>query len=194
MNGLCLLEDVPSNIANDVERVGVIYYTFIKGRLYMCLGRDRQTKELSDFGGGRKYGESVHDAAVRESCEESRNAFLKFQSTSLLNSLCIYNNRMIIVLCRVINLSGNIMAVSSHVFNRGSNVNKKNIGKREYNEMESLVWLCNESIMKLMNCTSHFVLWSRVRIFLENSHIFSDLSILKYILDNKCSISLRVKH
>jgi len=58
-----------------VERAGVIPYVKAKGKIYFLLAQDTKTKELGDFGGGRKKDETPLYAAFREWCEESRGMF-----------------------------------------------------------------------------------------------------------------------
>lgn len=62
------------NIKN-VTRSGVIPYTWCSGYLWFLLGIDKKTRDLTDFGGGRKRKESPVDAAYREFNEETCNMF-----------------------------------------------------------------------------------------------------------------------
>lgn len=63
-----------SNV-KDVTRSGVIPYTWCAGHLWFLLGIDKKTRDLSDFGGGRKKKETPIEAAYREFNEETCNMF-----------------------------------------------------------------------------------------------------------------------
>jgi len=58
-----------------VERAGIIPYVKVDGKIYFLLAQDTKTKELGDFGGGRKKGETPLFTAFREWSEESRGMF-----------------------------------------------------------------------------------------------------------------------
>jgi len=76
------------------KRSGVIPFTSYKGKLYFCLGIDKISGELTDFGGGVKLTDKtpVH-AAIREFRDESKGVFsscydlnrVKYSSFSLFH-------------------------------------------------------------------------------------------------------------
>ena len=54
-------------------RGGVVLYHRMGGKVYIILGQDKSTQELTDFGGGIRYnhGETSLSGALREFMEES---------------------------------------------------------------------------------------------------------------------------
>lgn len=53
-------------------RCGVVPYTITNtGRIAFAFGIDRKTGDITDWGGSKLFGESIHDAARRELKEES---------------------------------------------------------------------------------------------------------------------------
>lgn len=57
------------------KRSGVIPYVIMNGHTYFLLGKDRKTKELTDFGGTSKKKERAIISAMREFREETNNIF-----------------------------------------------------------------------------------------------------------------------
>lgn len=70
-------------------RAGVIPYTVVQNRIYLLLGVDRRTRELTDFGGGCKANETAIDAAWRELQEESCKLFENLEQKALEQSVAV---------------------------------------------------------------------------------------------------------
>jgi hypothetical protein len=97
--------DLKDSTINQIKRGGVIFYAFVKGELFFCLGRDRRTNEITDFGGGRKEkgdrAENILECAVREGNEESRQALGTLTIENIQPYLCLYNPQMLIIFIQV---------------------------------------------------------------------------------------------
>src|SRR6185437_730049 len=81
-------------------RAGLILYTRVKGDLWFGLGVDRQSGELTDFGGGvsykRRHDEHVIAGALREFNEETLN-ILKLTMDDVKDCPVLYDNNMLIM-------------------------------------------------------------------------------------------------
>jgi 8-oxo-dGTP pyrophosphatase MutT (NUDIX family) len=82
-------------------RAGVIPYTMHKGQLHFLFGQDKRSNDLCDFGGGRKKGETSHDAALREFKEETNGLFGEGKQVTLDKAkglVCRHRKNMIFFL------------------------------------------------------------------------------------------------
>lgn len=62
-------------VKENAVRSGAIIYTKVNGKTYFCLGIDTESKNLTDFGGGVKKGETIVEGGLRELEEESQGVF-----------------------------------------------------------------------------------------------------------------------
>lgn len=84
-------------------RAGVLVYSKINNAIYFCFGEDVKYKELTDFGGGVKYiklKENAFFGAWREYVEESLGVFKDISIDKLWNSIAVYSETMMIILCK----------------------------------------------------------------------------------------------
>lgn len=89
------------NIENlNIQRAGVILYNVIDEKYYYYLGEDKNTNELTDFGGGIKLNEQPIIAALRELRQETLNIF-KFTIDDIKNFKIAYNDTMCIIFVKV---------------------------------------------------------------------------------------------
>ncbi len=79
-------------------RGGVILYTKVNNQLFFGLGVDRQSGQLTDFGGGISYhrDKNVIEGALREFNEETLNLF-QFNVNHVMDSVALYNINMLII-------------------------------------------------------------------------------------------------
>nr|WIL05052.1 hypothetical protein pmam_13 [Pithovirus mammoth] len=80
-------------------RAGVIVYKIYQGQLLFCMGVDRKTRELTDFGGGISYrkDKTLVKGALREFNEESLGVFGSFEEEKVLDGVVAYNDYMAIL-------------------------------------------------------------------------------------------------
>jgi 8-oxo-dGTP pyrophosphatase MutT (NUDIX family) len=71
------------------------------GQILFCFGVDRKHQELTDFSGGRKRGEEILVAAIREWTQEAGNIFPQPSIETVMHSIAIHNDTTFILLLRV---------------------------------------------------------------------------------------------
>lgn len=156
---------------NRIRRGGVLFYTIMDRKLYICFGRDSKTNELTDFGGQRLDKETIVQCAVREGNEESRCSFGKI-GTSIHTYGCLYNSEMLIILIPV---PSSLKKDSVLNFEKCINLDEKAYRddgtlRRSYREMKELVWLSEEEILKnLFSLDPQINIFTKVRRFLLSS-------------------------
>src|SRR5579875_896569 len=163
-----------------IKRAGIIPYTFINDKLYICLGKDIRTGDLTDFGGGRKENENIIYCAVREANEETRCAFGRLRPNEMGNYYCLYNSSMLIILIPVSSNDGDIRDVSKYNFDNMVNISEKQSKYRCYNEISDIVWLSEEEIDEIFSDIPNIRLFARVRRF-----IYSCLTFKQNVKDMK---------
>jgi 8-oxo-dGTP pyrophosphatase MutT (NUDIX family) len=132
-----------SDSVRKITRAGCLFYTFIDGEIYFCMGRDKISKELTDFGGGRKNGESILDCAIRECNEETHYAFGIITEQCITEFFCLWNENMIIILVPVMSIDNEDVRTTSvqNFANVASLLNKNGRLSRCYDEVEEITWL-----------------------------------------------------
>jgi hypothetical protein len=89
------------------NRAGIVPYTIAKdGTVHLCFGRDAQSKDLCDFGGGIKYNEHTINGAFREFSEETCGIFSNEVTLKKLfnESITLKNKNNTILFIRVSNM------------------------------------------------------------------------------------------
>lgn len=174
------------DIIKQIPRCGCIFYTYVDNEIMWCLGRDKGTKELSDFGGHRKANESVIECMVREGNEESRKVFNKFTEEDIINCWCLWNQNMIIVFIPVISKPGkDICKMTIEQFNSKKFLTEKESNNKSYNEIIEIKWLTLSEINDLLFATlKDEVLYYKIRKFILSCSLFTSISnindFLKY--------------
>ncbi|SHO33117.1 Hypothetical protein BQ3484_49 [Cedratvirus A11] len=131
-------------------RAGVIVYTLYtpcsleknpKNKLLFCMGVDRKTSEITDFGGGVSYKKDKTTAAgaLREFTEESLGVFGKFYPSSLDNCVVVYNNNMAIFFLPLVCSPEDI----THTFS-------ERYRKERSNEVSSLAWMDKKGFLRCL--------------------------------------------
>jgi hypothetical protein len=146
---------LPKNLKKKVFfRAGIIPYTVVENEKYFCLGRDRKSKDLTDFGGGNEPGDKDHlDTAIREFIEESLHIFQPPTRDDLEKSVCVCFKTMIIFFVKV----NCCPLISKKKFAEKSPVNNNN-------EMSEIVWLPEKNMLRLFEDPYNFIrVYSRVR-------------------------------
>lgn len=95
-------EIITKGVNEFVTRAGIIPYTIIGRKILICLGRDREYKELTDFGGGYsiKRDGNLANCALRELKEESLGLF-NLQIEDIFNDSCIIMGDTLIIFHRI---------------------------------------------------------------------------------------------
>jgi len=138
------------------SRAGVIMYTIYKGTYYFLLARDRRTKELGDFGGGRQKDESALEAAQRELKEEGNEVFDTIAEEYLENGIALYDEHMAIIFMPLIDKSWLYMA--NFLFNKKTNV-----------EVSEIVWLHEKDFLSFVWENKNHHIWNKVRKFISEN-------------------------
>lgn len=147
-------------------RAGVIPFTIKDNQLYFLLGIDRNTRELTDFGGGVKSTESVVDAAYRELFEESCKLFNgDIFKTDITSSIAITDYMH--------NITIFFVHVNSSWLQRAelefSNHQKKLVGKK-YNELVGIKWINDQDFEMIAFDRRNQSMWIRIQnILCENT-------------------------
>lgn len=176
------LED--SSIKN-IPRAGVLFYTFINGKLHICFGRDASTRELTDFGGGRRNNESPIKCAIREGNEESRYAFSEIRTEQVQGFFCLYSSHMLIIFIPVASPNEmDIRKITDENFNSKQFLNKRQVRARCFNEITELVWLEESEVDNLLfSQRPTHQMFAKVRRFIYSCTEFSQsITVMKNIL------------
>ena len=160
----------------NVVRAGVIPYVVVGSQIMFCLGVDRETSDLTDFGGGFKDSDgSPLGAALREFKEESKGVFgpENYQLTALDNSLCLIQTmgyrqgvvrHMLIVLLEV---EGRFLNLSEDTF--------RELVLTSKDEVSAIQWCTENAFADLVYSARVTRLYSRVKNFITRCITFPRL-------------------
>lgn len=138
-------------------RAGIIVYTDLPNGRKFCLGVDRTSHDLTDFGGGVSYKKdgTALIGALRELNEESLGIFGVINPEDIQSSLAIYNSSLLIIFVRV---SVNPTSVTQ-LFRERVDPNS---------EVSALVWITSAELQALIQGTSSLSrMYNRVRRLLS---------------------------
>jgi len=177
------LDMYDSSIRN-IPRAGLIPYTFIDGKLYLCFGKDKKSGDLTDFGGGKKRSESPIECAVREGNEESRYAFSNIQKNQVSGYLCLYSSNMLIIFVPVASPNKiDVRDITNQNFLNKRFLSDQEIDSYCYNEVSELMWLDENDISILFSNRPQVQLFAKVRRFICSCNYFSkNVTKMKEIL------------
>lgn len=113
-------------------RAGIIVYNFYQDKVLLCMGVDRKTKELTDFGGGISYklDKNAIRGAIREFTEESLGVFGEIEEKDLAECVVAYTCNMAIIF---LPLACNPEEITKLFISRYS--------KEKVGEVSSLAWM-----------------------------------------------------
>jgi ADP-ribose pyrophosphatase YjhB (NUDIX family) len=150
---------------NFYYRSGIIPFCIENGELWFCLGRDMDTKELTDFGGGVKKNETIMEGAFREFQEETGQLFEDFAITNgaecLEGTTCISSRSMSIM----------FLPVSPTIKGAITKKNMANVSKEIY----SVEWIKAQDLF----LGKRKEMWKKISYFLYGSEI-----IIMHILNH----------
>ena len=161
-----------------VRRAGLIFYTIIKDKLYMCFGRDAKTYELTDFGGGRHQKESPIKTAVREGNEESRLVFGKITPESIGSFYGLYDKDMLIVFVPVVGPDNLIINCTSYNFHNKTHLTLQQKKNKAYNELSGIVWLDEEQLNHVFSEAPGYRMYDKVRKFFCMCEEFAQSAVI----------------
>lgn len=160
----------------NIIRAGVIPYVVIGNRVMFCLGVDKETQELTDFGGGvRENDGDAVTAALREFREESKGVFGEenYQKEAYTNSLCLVkqfswrnkpNQHMMIILQQV-----------DESYLNQSEDSFADLPLLPRDEVSAILW-CHENVFRELVYTPQITrMYSRVKRFIANCISFGRL-------------------
>lgn len=148
-------------------RAGVIPFTIKNNYLYFLLGIDRETRELTDFGGGVKITESMVDAAYREFFEESCRLFCNdISKNDVTRSVAITNG--------VQNTAIFFVYIDSTWLQRAEsefNGCQRKLPKvKKYNELIGVKWVNEQDFKSMAFDKCNQCMWKRIQnILCENT-------------------------
>lgn len=169
--------DLSDPLIAKIPRAGLVYCTNYNGEVLFCFGRDKDSRDLTDFGGTRRRNESPIDCAVREGNEESRFVFGKLDSTKIQNFWCLYNSQMLIVFVPVEAMSGeDIVYNTIERFQSGQLIPKEYIRTKDglivishcCDEISEIVWLNETMLFGILSEYSTTKVYARVRRFIRS--------------------------
>jgi hypothetical protein len=167
-------------------RGGVILYTVYNNEIYIGLGVDEPTHDLTDFAGGISYKrENIIEGSLREFREESLNIFQGVTRDAVQDCLVIYDNKNFVIFVPLAEDPNKISKVFNSTYlieQEKLNVMKKENPRRRLPKLEvcGITWLTlNEfksAIYQPDNPESP-ILYSRVKNFLRlaGEDVFSEL-------------------
>jgi len=172
LNGMQI---VKNDLGYKQTRAGVIPYTIDKrGKLYFMLGIDEATRELTDFGGGVKQGESIFETAHRELLEESCCIFSNCISLQdIKNSPVLLNSKGTSALFFV--------KIDSFWLTRATTIFAQNRAKlpklKKYFEMYDIIWLNEKDFVKIAFDINTRYMWSRIQNMIRSNITWEQLKL-----------------
>lgn len=181
--------DMKDSAIRNIPRAGVVFYSFIGEELHICFGRDKQTGELTDFGGARteKIGETSIRCAIREGNEESRLAFSRLNIDQVQNFFCLYSSAMLIIFIPVVYPDPNvdIRDLTKQNFNDSRFLNHHQKKDPRYNEISELAWVNEAQFKDLFSVTSEVPMYIKVKKFIKSCDLlFKNFDLVKNLLKN----------
>lgn len=161
----------------NVVRAGVIPYTIVNNQVFLCLGVDRRTQELTDFGGGVKPSDpSPVVGGLREWREESKGVFgeANYDEARVKDSYCLLKpfqqrgrpelHYMLIIFQEL---------PSSHLTEAVTLFGERQASDRD--EVSALLWVTEHMFKQLVYAPGLTRLYSKVKKFIANSISFNRL-------------------
>lgn len=147
------------------QRAGVIMYTVHNDMVYVGMGIDMKTHDLTDFGGGISYKKDrdVITGALREFHEETLGIFRKLNYDDISSSAVLYDDIYNLIVFIYIDVDPNI--ISERFLTSFTTAAKA--------EICGIEWLTWEDFQKHINTPG--IIFSRVQKFLKRAGDFSYL-------------------
>lgn len=166
--------DMTEPAIKNIPRAGVLFYTFIQGELHVCFGKDAKSGDLTDFGGGKRAGESPVKCAIREGNEESRYAFSNLKIDQIQGFYCLYSSNMLIIFIPVASPdTRDIRELTGTNFKEKQFLSKTQLKAKAFNEVSDIVWLDEAKLTNLFSERPTIQLFAKVRRFIYSCNDFS---------------------
>ena len=120
-------------------RVGILPYTIMNNQIYVLIGIDRKSGDLTDFGGGRKQNESFVNGALRE-CREETEGVIAYYPNDIKCCLASSTRRTGVIFLPI-KTTATVMAGICHEI-------KKRLTERS--EMSDVEWIPWTYLLKLV--------------------------------------------
>jgi 8-oxo-dGTP pyrophosphatase MutT (NUDIX family) len=131
------------------ERAGVIPYIIDNGTIWFCFGRDRQTRELTDFAGRvNKEDQNIEDTALRECREETLDIFkITKETLEQEDPIYIYDDRSLTILVPV-----NKLSTHGELYRKNSIKNfKQELRRWKKAEVIGLKWISSIDLITMIS-------------------------------------------
>ncbi len=183
-----LLFSSENSVVSSITRAGCLYFTINEpgGELFICFAKDKNTTDLTDFGGMKKRYETPVQCALREAYEESRKSFGEIKEEQVMNFIALYSTTSLIIFIPVISPDHrDIRKIIQENFESKHFLTEEEKDKRCYNEISSIVWLGEEEMGNLLSDSPRHRLYNRSRRLLYScSALSKDTEKMKSILQN----------
>lgn len=157
------------------NRAGVIIYTIVNGTMYIGLGLDSRSHDLTDFGGGVVYKTDINAVrgALREFEEETLGIFDPLSIEDIKKCLVLYDDNNLIIFIHI-NMDPNIICQEfNEKYQVITNKNKMITRKKYYPEVCGITWLTLKEFHQSIRETG--IIFSRVKQFLYKADDFWQL-------------------
>ncbi len=143
------------------SRAAVIPYIVKEGILFLLLGQDSESGDITDLGGGVKQYESTLEAAFREFEEESDEILGSLRPNDFSCSIALLDNKMGVLF---IPLSERWYIDAPKFFDSKKGLCKK----KSHTEIDSLIWFCEEDFKELIQ--SQGKMWNKLQKFYHRNY------------------------
>ncbi len=154
------------------NRAGVILYYINNGRLYIGMGVDSKTHDLTDFAGNILYctiDNNCIDGALREFQEETLSIFKPIKKNDILDCPVIYNKHNLIIFMRT-DIEPNIISEKFNTKYRKLAAQMKNSNDIEVCGITWLEW--SDFIYSIHNDD---IIYSRVKNFIKSTNTLQNI-------------------
>lgn len=162
------------------QRGGVILYTVYNNIIYIGLGVDAPTHDLTDFAGGITYKkENIIEGSLREFQEETLNIFENITLESIMDCLVLYEKNNFVIFIPI-NCDPDLISKTFNIKyqNEILKLNKLRSDNSPEKDPEvcGITWLTLEEFKSSINDnTPEKILYSRTRNFLRRGGDFFHL-------------------
>ena len=148
--------DIQFLITHKQSRAGVIPFTIYNDEMYFLLACDRRSRDLCDFGGGCKMGESLLTTAIREFQEESNGIFEQHYSPQVFGeSVPVIGKNMTII----------FLPIDPSWIDRAAG----DFSKKFNDEISTVRWVSLRTFKEIVYNPGNTRLWIRLRSFLMDN-------------------------
>lgn len=177
-----LYGDVLKNIY--VDRCGVIcYYVDSDNEIHFLLGKDRETKQLTDFGGRAYKNENALQTTIREFYEESRGIFKPYYHHENYDNAIVLTDKKTISITFIEVDEHHFTNSRSEFFLSYKEVKSAELKRKEYNEVEEIDWIKEKLLVGMLKKRSD--IWIYISSFLKKSLFNENFNFIERIKNKK---------